>query len=325
MPSKDFHLKIFYNNIEKATVIHKNFYDYSKATPCYVRDKMCIICPIHGEFFQSLNAHVSNKTGCKKCGLESRRSLRTSNTGSFIEKSLKAHGSTYDYSLVEYTKNDIRVSIICNSHGIFRQTPNSHLAGHGCPKCSKERASLKLRKPLEKFIYDAIKTHGNFYDYSFVDYKTSKDKITILCPHHGMFEQLPDNHIRGKKCRRCSISKSKTEVLIEGILRSIGVDFEMYKTFSWCKNTETGSHMYYDFYIPEKNILIEYDGVQHYAPVTFGGKSKKEADMDHKSLVKRDKLKTRLAAKNNVSLYRISYKTRSKTSLELEILKILDK
>lgn len=57
-------------------------------------------------------------------------------TEEFIEKSKNIHGNKYDYSKVEYKRNDEKVCIICPKHGEFWQTPNSHLNGYGCHKCS---------------------------------------------------------------------------------------------------------------------------------------------------------------------------------------------
>ena len=52
--------------IVKATLIHKNKYNYSKVVYTNAHDKVCIICPKHGEFFQEANSHLMG-SGCPKC------------------------------------------------------------------------------------------------------------------------------------------------------------------------------------------------------------------------------------------------------------------
>ena len=54
----------------------------------------------------------------------------------FIKKAKKVHGDKYDYSKSNYISVHDKISIICKKHGIFYQTPNSHVSdNHGCPKC----------------------------------------------------------------------------------------------------------------------------------------------------------------------------------------------
>ena len=111
-------------------------------------------------------------------------------TVSFIEKAKRIHGDKYDYSLVKYIGNKIKVNIICSKHSIFQQTPNSHLNGSGCPKCYGTP-----QKTTNQFIIDANYIHRNKYDYSLVKYTDNKTKIEIICLKHGKFEQTPNSHL----------------------------------------------------------------------------------------------------------------------------------
>lgn len=119
-------------------------------------------------------------------------------TALFIEKSKKIHNNLYDYDLVDYKKSIINVDIICNQHGVFKQTPHNHLKGRGCPKCSGN-----IRLSTDEFINKAYKKYGNKYDYSKVNYVNGKTKITIICYKHGEFEQIPDNHLKACGCLKC--------------------------------------------------------------------------------------------------------------------------
>lgn len=115
--------------ISQAQVVHGNQYDYSKVTYVNSNTKVCIICPIHGEFLQTPDAHIRGQH-CPKC------MGKDVTTGSFVGKARLKHGNKYDYSKVRYTNNSTKVCIICPEHGEFWQTPANHLRGSGCPECA---------------------------------------------------------------------------------------------------------------------------------------------------------------------------------------------
>jgi hypothetical protein len=119
-------------------------------------------------------------------------------TKRFIEKAVKIHGQTYDYSEVDYVNNRTPVKIICKEHGVFLQTPDKHLNGRGCPTCGGT-----TRMDEKTFIEKARALHGNKYDYSEVVYVNNQTKVKIICPEHGVFEQTPHNHLKGQGCPVC--------------------------------------------------------------------------------------------------------------------------
>jgi hypothetical protein len=193
--------------IEKLNFVHNNSYDYSLVDFKTTKDKIIIICPIHGQFEQNVSNHI-NGQGCKKCGYNRLKS----NSFDFIDKSKIIHNNFYDYSLVEYVNSYTKVKIICPIHGVFEQKPNSHLNGQTCKKCIIDNHSLNL----EKFLLKAKDVHGNFYNYSFVkDILNNKQKIKIICPEHGDFEQTISNHLSGYGCRECSNDKYRNNDYIE--------------------------------------------------------------------------------------------------------------
>ena len=121
--------------IKEAVMVHGNKYDYSKVVYVNNNTKVEIICPEHGSFFQLPRTRASTKCGCPKCSnVASDRDL-------FIEKASIVYPH-YDYSKVDYIKSNVKVSIICPEHGVFVQTPNNLLNGHGCPQCSKNKRIL---------------------------------------------------------------------------------------------------------------------------------------------------------------------------------------
>tara|TARA_Y100000817_G_C16856108_1_gene544061 strand:+ start:656 stop:2059 length:1404 start_codon:yes stop_codon:yes gene_type:complete len=124
-------------------------------------------------------------------------------SGKFINEANEKHNNKYDYSKVVYKKAIENVIIICPEHGEFEQTPNTHLGGGGCVKCSRiKNGREKTKKASKRFIEDANKKHNNKYDYSKFKYIKSNIKSIIICPEHGDFEQSPNNHLQGG-CIKC--------------------------------------------------------------------------------------------------------------------------
>jgi len=119
----------------KADIKHDFKYDYSLANYKQASIQVKIICKKHGVFKQTPQDHLSGK-GCYKCGREQAKTKLFSNAEKFNNKADKVHDRKYDYSLVQYVDSYIEVEIICPRHGIFKQIPNSHLNGHGCPECT---------------------------------------------------------------------------------------------------------------------------------------------------------------------------------------------
>lgn len=199
--------------IERARELHGDKYDYSKVEYKSAKEKVCIICPEHGEFWQTPTSHLNKKhpAGCPLCN-----GGRKLTTEEFIQKAKEIHGDRYDYSKTEYIDNKTKVCIICKKHGEFWQLPNNHIHKtnkRGCPKCN---GGIKLTQ--EEFIEKAKLVHKeNEYDYSLVKYINSSTPVKIKCNKCGkIFEQRPDVHLRGSGCSYCYGNlKKTTEQFIE--------------------------------------------------------------------------------------------------------------
>lgn len=120
--------------IDRMLLKHEGKYKYNNITDYYnVDTKITITCPKHGDFKQTPHVHLQGH-GCPKCRIQS----LPKTTEQFISDAIKVHGKDrYDYSKVIYTRNRSKIIVICHKHGDFKQTPNSHLKGRGCHKCSK--------------------------------------------------------------------------------------------------------------------------------------------------------------------------------------------
>ena len=132
----------------------------------------------------------------------------------FLEKAYKVHGDRYDYSKVEYVNSQTKVCIICPEHGEFWQEPAAHIRGYNCPKCANKKRGDTFRCSYDDFINKSSLVHNNRYDYSKVEYKNSSTKICIICPEHGEFYMLPQNHILGQGCPKCAGKNLSTEEIV---------------------------------------------------------------------------------------------------------------
>ena len=124
-------------------------------------------------------------------------------TKTWIDKAREIHGDRYIYSSVEYVNNRTNVLIGCKKHGYFYQSPKSHLNGCGCRKCYSETISKRRKSNKEEFERKANIVHNFKYDYNLVDYISSKTKVRIICPIHGVFLQKPNDHLNGRGCPYC--------------------------------------------------------------------------------------------------------------------------
>lgn len=276
----------------KAKIIHGDKYDYSLVIDSNRKTKIKIICSIHGEFEQSIDNHLMGK-GCNKCGGSIALDFNR-----FIEKAKLIHGDKYDYSKVKYINNKVKVAITCPIHGEFEQTPNSHLNGRGCNKCANKQRQNYKKLGVDGFIKKANLIHNNKYEYKINDYLGSDSYLKIICPIHGEFEQRILNHLYQKNgCPKCKESKGETQ--IAEWLEANNIKYIRQYRFPDCRNIKP---LPFDFYLPEINMCIEYQGEQHFRPIKrFGGEEK------FKTIVVRDEIKRNYCFNNSINLLNIKY------------------
>ena len=210
--------------IAKAIEIHEDYYDYSKVTHINSTTKVTIICPVHGEFEQTLNAHVNKKQGCKKCGLIKVKKKLTKSFSDYVKDFNVIHSNKYDYSLNklnDYNSHDY-IDIICKNHGVFKQKIYAHKTS-GCPECSKIGAQKRQAKNTSEVIKDFINIHGNRYNYDKIVYYNTHTNVKIECKLHGYFLQTPLNHSHGSNCPKCS--NTGTSKIEKSLIDAFDIDF----------------------------------------------------------------------------------------------------
>lgn len=223
---------------ERASKVHNFYYNYKDTVYLGSKNKITISCPLHGNFEQKAENHLAGR-GCKKCGAKKIKGLPPETKEIFIDKARKTHKDIYDYSKVEYKNSQTKVIIICKTHGDFEQQPNNHIQGQGCTRCGDKRVSEGKKSNTDTFLKKASKIHGNVYLYNKVNYKGNRDSITITCPTHGDFEQLPVVHLRGSGCTLCGqtshwkrsdyINKAKGKKVTFYIIRCFSKEESFYK------------------------------------------------------------------------------------------------
>jgi very-short-patch-repair endonuclease len=268
--------------IEKSNSVHNYKYIYEKSFYIDSYTMIGIECKEHGYFEQLPNNHMSGQ-GCPKC------TGKSLSDDELLKRMNMMHNNKYDYSLVLFTGMLNKVKIICSEHGIFEQKLSNHInLKQGCIKCANVYLSNK-----EEFIIKSVNKHGNLYNYDNVIYKGAKKNVDILCKKHGLFSQSPTKHLSGNGCPTCKLSKGEHSIMI--YLDSNKIDYiSQYRI--------KGFNLIFDFYLPDYNLCIEYDGLQHFKPVNyFGG-------IDAFNLqIKNDSLKNKYCLENQIKLLRIKY------------------
>lgn len=285
--------------IERARKVHGDEYIYTK-TDLEHRDekgRVCIICPIHGEFWQKPNHHLDG-CRCKRCVSSKPRKKRGFGYGAmtveeFIQRARKIHGNKYDYSKVLYINGRTKVCIICPIHGEFWQTPENHLQGKGCKKCGFESMRNKQRKTTEEFISECIKTYGNLFDYTKSIYKGNKKDLIVKCNKCGKYFKItPHNHLTHKEgCPYCKMSKLERE--IEKLLIENNIQYVYQKVFKWFIDGKSVKRA--DFYLPNENLVIECQGLEHFKTIDYFG-----GEIGYKKRVELDILKKRLCEEHGI-------------------------
>lgn len=305
--------------IQRAQKVHTDKkgnpkYDYSKVEYVDIFTKVCIICPIHGEFWQVPNSHINNMKGCKKCAIEKNANKKRMKIENFISQAKEIHKNEdgtpkYDYSKVEYKNEKEKVCIICPIHGEFWQSPSKHIhRKQGCSECAKKnRWDNRGRLTTKDVIQKASEIHKDengapLYDYSKVEYKYMREKVCIICPIHGEFWMSMNKHIdRHQGCPECAKKRNVYETKLYNLLCSIYDAKDIIQSYK----PKFLGRQHIDIYIKSKNIGIEYQGRQHFYPIDYFGGEK-----NFEKIKERDEIKYNKCEKNEVKLVYFTFDRR---------------
>lgn len=286
-------------------VAHGDRYAYVPETYVDTSTPMEILCNLHGSFRQRPSKH-KNGLGCPACGRLKTTAASSKDLVWFLQRAQEVHPSNYDYSHVTYKNNLTKIQINCKEHGPFQQTPGNHLMGNGCPKCA-DKTSASLRSlAFGEFVVRSVKLHCNRFEYSEASYSHRTAPTKIFCKTHAIwFSQIADWHLSGSRgCPECR-NRSRGEWAIKHLLETYQVRFEEQKTFEGCRAKRL---LRFDFYIPDLNTAIEFDGFQHFRPTNWNGKATPEQmESRFKRTQLHDQIKNDHCKANNIDLIRIAY------------------
>ena len=269
---------------------------------CYV-DVSCDYC---GKVYQMQYANYvrSKKTGiisCEDCkALKIVQVTRDHYAPKMIAKARQCcddHGLILLTTEDEYVNTGMDIVYECPKHGIGTMPINSLVHGHGCWWCAVEAKGKKLSHSGE-YVYNLIRENGGNTLLNPDDYKAYRvTNLKIRCHCGNVYTTSLLAYLNGnKQCRSCSSKESQGEKKIREYLEYHSINYVPEKRFDDCKDIRS---LPFDFYLPDYNLIIEFDGAQHYR-AAFG-----EAPYD--STVRHDQIKTKYCLDNNIHLLRIPY------------------
>lgn len=166
--------------IDLCRKTHGDFYDYSKVKYTGYRDKVEIICPNHGSFFQRANSHAPQGNGCPECF----KVRKKSNTEEYISRCISRYGDMYDYSKTVYTRGIDKLIMTCKKHGDFEIRARDHLHyGRGCQSCygsAGEVMCMEFFRKVGLLYKKEYSIPGSRYRYDFF-----LPDLNILVEYHG--------------------------------------------------------------------------------------------------------------------------------------------
>ncbi len=276
-----------------AREVHPTGYDYSKLKfSGKIKEKHEIYCNTHGYFSQDLTCHITMGQNCPQCVINQNAKIRTKSMDEFLNE-LKIKNKTAFESLefIEEYKNSNAAILAKDKFGLINVFPSTVLNG-GMPtiQCAVDKTNYVKNK-----IYDK---RGSVYDLSkFTFGNTMDDKSIAVCEKHGEFTISPYDLMRYVGCPMCNMSVGEEKILM--FLKLNNIIHEPQYRFKECKSIKP---LPFDFYIPQHNLCIEFQGIQHYQVVdAFDG----EVGFEKRKV--NDNIKREFCKHNSIELLEIKY------------------
>lgn len=246
-------------------------------------------CLLDGFEWEAKCTHLLNKHGCPKCG----GSLQLTHDD-FIERMKNLNPNIVFLNL--YINNKTIMKCKCKFDGFEWDYKASNLL-HGkckCPKCRN-----KINWNTEQLI-KRVKEIDDSIEYVSGEYENNKTKLKYKCLKCGLIWDSATRHLLSNhSCPRCNFSTGEKTIL--SYLKKNNIVFETQKKFNDLYGSGNG-HLSYDFFLPQQNLLIEYNGIQHYQPRDlFGGEIQFQIQKEH------DNIKRNYASDNKYNLLEIPY------------------
>lgn len=252
-------------------------------------------CLIHDVYWEAIPCNILKGHGCAQCKSDAISQKQSMTHTEYID----AVNDINPNIIVLEKYINIKTPILhrCSLHHIdWTTSPASVLQGSGCPECGKDKIRNKLLKSHEKYVAEVEVINPNIIVAGL--YIDAKTPILHKCKLDGNeWMASPGNILSGYGCPKCNLSKG--EIIVEAWLKKYNIMYISQKTFDDCKDQKA---LPFDFYLPEYNVCIEYQGQQHYEPIEyFGGKEYFEIQQNH------DDIKREYCKNSNIRLLEIAY------------------
>ena len=257
--------------------------------------KLEYICPKGHKHSISWD-NFSHGRRCPECAMKIRKS-KLKIPYDEIKQAFELEG--YILLSTEYINNSSQLEYICPKGHKHSTNWDNFKQGRRCPECGIETVKSKL-----KLSYDEVKQGFEKEGYILLSTKYIKNtsKLKVQCPKGHEYEVSWGHFNEGKRCPVCNSSKGEKRISL--FLKENNINYEVQKLFKECSYKRM---LPFDFYLPDHNICIEYDGQQHYDIIDFSGKNQKRAEEQFKQTQKKDNIKTQYCLDNNIKLIRIPY------------------
>lgn len=230
--------------------------------------------------------------GCQQCGFKK----ITKTHEEYVQQVEELYHGEYEV-VSEYTGALNKIDILHTKCGRVRSAiANSVLQGKTCFYCHNE-SRAKSQEEFEQEVYRL--THDEYKVKS--PYKTSVELVTFK--HNvetcgKVFKATPNAFISGgNRCPHCASSKG--ELAVKQYLDEQGITYIREKEYEDLVHIRP---LRFDFYLPDVNLLIEYDGIQHFEPIEYFGGKDNFTYTQHS-----DNLKNTYCKNHNIPLLRIPY------------------
>ena len=268
-----------------------------KVVEKYIDKKTPILhyCIIHSVYWKASPTNILAGKGCNKCMKDKVGNALIKLHSNYIEELAVKNPSVKVVD--EYINSITPITHHCLTHDIYwKAAPNNILNGEGCIECKKE----KLRKSFAKSHRQYIENITNINPQIEVieTYINAKTPILHRCKIDGAeWYASPENILAGRGCPQCNESNGERYVRLW--LDNNNFKYIREKSFCDCVDKKC---LPFDFYLPDYNVVIEYQGQQHYHPVEiFGGEEVFKKQQKH------DNIKREYCKNNNIRLLEIPY------------------
>lgn len=322
-------IEVNWNNFSKKWYTDKGYIFTNKGDTFIVKgedlhpgakNKIKVICDYCGKEYLT-NQFTHNKamneypykdccstcTGKKTSEVSYKR--RQDEAWTALEKACQEKGYKLITNKNEFTDQHMKIQYICPQHGLQSNSLDPMIRkGVGCSLCKNEYVGKALSHDIDD-VERLINSYNNNKLLNKEEYKDATiHNLNILCGLCGknIFTTSYTNYRKAevRSCFSCSNKSSKFEKRIKDFLNQHNITFIPEKRFIDCCDKRP---LPFDFYLHIYNLIIEYDGKQHFEPVKIGGMSEEDAKKQFEITQKHDQIKNEYCKSHGIELLRIPY------------------